>query len=61
MPEVWIASQTGDSVIVFRNPTPAGYQEIREHRRGEMVSPQAFPDLSLSVEEILGRRRHSQP
>lgn len=61
IPEAWIANQKGDSVIVYRNPTPAGYQEVREYRRGETVSPQAFPDLSLPVEEILGRRGKSGP
>lgn len=59
IPEAWIANQKGDSVMVYRNPSPAGYQEVREHRRGETVSPQAFPDLTLSVEEILGRRGKS--
>jgi Uma2 family endonuclease len=56
IPEVWIANQKGDSIIVYRNPTPAGYREVKECRRGEMVSPEAFPQLCLSVEEILGRR-----
>lgn len=55
IPEAWIANQTGDSVLVYRKPTAAGYQEVKEYRRGDTVSPEAFPDLKLSVEEILGR------
>lgn len=54
--EAWIADLNGDAVLVFRQPSPDGYKEERAFRRGEAISPLAFPDLSLAVDAILGAR-----
>ncbi len=54
IPELWIANLNRDQIIVHRDPTPAGYATTRVARRGESISPLAFPDLTIAVEAILG-------
>jgi hypothetical protein len=39
---------------VHREPTADGYASVRTLARGERVSPLAFPDVTFSVDEILG-------
>lgn len=52
--EVWLIEINGQCIEVYRNPTPNGYQNVQTFRRGQMLSVQAFPDLNLTVDEILG-------
>ena len=54
IPEVWLVDLTTDSVFAYRRPSPRFYQEVRQYRRGDAISPEAFPDTSFAVEEILG-------
>ena len=54
VPEVWIVNRKADAIEVFRGPSPEGYREVYEARRGEELAPAAFPDLRLSVSDILG-------
>lgn len=39
---------------VHRDTGPDGYRDVRRLRRGDQVSPLAFPDLVLDVESLLG-------
>jgi Uma2 family endonuclease len=55
IPEVWIVDLAGEVVTVYAKPSGRSYQSTRELKRGEGLSPAAFPDVDLSVEEILGR------
>jgi Uma2 family endonuclease len=52
--EVWIVNRRADAVDIFRDPSPAGYRDQLRRGRGEHVAPLAFPDLRLSVDDILG-------
>ena len=52
--ELWIADLNRDQLIVFRDPSPLGYATTRVFRRGESLSPLAFPDLRVAVDAILG-------
>ncbi|HZF07499.1 MAG TPA: Uma2 family endonuclease [Thermoanaerobaculia bacterium] len=52
--ELWIVDLAGQAVEVYRRPAALGYQEVRRHQRGEPLGLLAFPDLSLTVAEILG-------
>ncbi|HEX4999536.1 MAG TPA: Uma2 family endonuclease [Terriglobia bacterium] len=52
--EVWIADLNQDAVHVHRNPQGQTYTSIETRRRGESVSPEAFPDFSIAVEDLLG-------
>jgi Uma2 family endonuclease len=52
--ESWILDFPGGTLEVYRRPTPAGYREVRRLRRGDEVSPLAFPDVTFSVSDLLG-------
>jgi Uma2 family endonuclease len=52
IPEVWIVDLEGESVEIYRAPTPTNYSSVNRYHRGESVCPSAFPDLHLSVDEI---------
>ena len=54
IPEVWLVDLAGEGVEVYRTPTPQGYREVRHVRRGQCLAPEAFPDLDLAVDDILG-------
>ena len=52
--EVWIADIHAEAIQVYRAPERGSYREVRTASRGESISPAAFPDLVLAVEDILG-------
>lgn len=54
IPELWIADLNRDLIGIYRDPTPTGYASVQVARRGETISPLAFPDLQIAVEAILG-------
>jgi Uma2 family endonuclease len=60
IPEVWLIDLNSDAVLVYRQPTREGYQEMRAYRRGEAISPQAFPEKGFAVDEILGPQKSLQ-
>jgi Uma2 family endonuclease len=52
--ERWIVDLTRSWVMRYLDPTPEGYGTTQVFRRGESLSPLAFPDLLLAVNDILG-------
>ena len=52
--EVWLIDINEQSIETYRQPTAAGYQNIQDCRRGQSISPQAFPEISLTVDQVLG-------
>ncbi|MGK7902932.1 MAG: hypothetical protein AB4352_16285 [Hormoscilla sp.] len=44
----------GQSIEVYREPTPDGYQNVRQLGRGASLSILGFPDVAIAVNEILG-------
>ena len=52
--EVWLADLTADALEVYRRPAASGYRDARVLRRGDGVSPQAFPDPTLTVADFIG-------
>ena len=52
--EVWLVDLERGQVEVYRRPGGGGYGEVVVLGRGERVSPGAFPELSLAVDDILG-------
>ena len=52
--EVWLVDLERGQVEVYRRPGGEGYGEVRTLGRGEGLSPLAFPDLTLAVDDILG-------
>ncbi|MBW4680372.1 MAG: Uma2 family endonuclease [Microcoleus vaginatus WJT46-NPBG5] len=52
--EIWLVNINEQLIEIYRQPTAAGYQNIQECRRGQSLSPQAFPEISLTVDQVLG-------
>jgi Uma2 family endonuclease len=54
IPETWLVDLEQGLIEIYRVPGPESYQQVRTLRRGERLSPQAFPELILTVDELLG-------
>jgi Uma2 family endonuclease len=52
--EVWLVDLEGQAVEVYRRPAADQYTERSVHPRGQGLSPEAFPDVVLAVDAILG-------
>ncbi|MBM4440030.1 MAG: Uma2 family endonuclease [Candidatus Rokubacteria bacterium] len=52
--EVWIVDVRGDRVEVHRTPRDGVFTETRIAERGQQLACDAFPDVALSVDDILG-------
>ncbi len=53
--EVWLVDINGQCVEVYREPAFDEYQTIQKFERGQMLSIQAFPEVSITVNEVLGQ------
>lgn len=53
IPEVWVIDLTADTVEVSSRPTPQGYQTVERVGRGSTLACQAFPAVSLHVDDLL--------
>jgi len=42
-----------ERIEVFREPSPDGYASVDVVGRGGSVSPSAFPDVSVAVDDVL--------
>ena len=51
--DVWIVDLVHTAVEVYREPGPDGYRSTQRLERGATVSPAAFPDVRITVDEIL--------
>jgi Uma2 family endonuclease len=54
IPELWLVDLNRVLVTVSCEPSPTGYPTVRIYRSGQTVSPQAFPDISLTIDDVLG-------
>jgi Uma2 family endonuclease len=52
--EVWLVDINSACIEVYRYPNVEGYQETYKVYRGQNLSILAFPDVSITVDEILG-------
>ena len=50
--EYWVINLQESVLIVFSDPTAAGYQSTTSFTSG-MISPGAFPDISIDVQQLL--------
>ena len=53
IPEVWIANLRTREVTIYTDPAGRRYANARTYRPGETVSPQAFPDVILAVNDFM--------
>ena len=54
VPEVWIEDLNHDLLLVFRDPSGSEYKTSLALRKGEKVSPVAFPETVFNVGDLLG-------
>jgi Uma2 family endonuclease len=52
--EVWLVDLAGDRLEVHRDPQAGRYRHTRTFERGESVGPEAFPDLTAAIADLLG-------
>lgn len=52
--EVWVTDLAGERVLVYRSPREGRYRRTTVVRRGGTLAPEAFPDVVLRVDEVLG-------
>jgi hypothetical protein len=58
--EVWIAAVKGEGretgfIEAYRDPSPNGDYAVRRcHHRGDTLTPGAFPETVVSVDDVLG-------
>ena len=56
VPEVWIVNLRDDWIESHTEPTEDGYRVTRRYGLGDIIAPQAFPDLAIPVERIIPPR-----
>ncbi len=52
--EAWLVDLSAQAIEVYRMPEPDGYGNVRSFGRGQILTPEAFPDIRLPVDDILG-------
>jgi Uma2 family endonuclease len=60
IPEYWIVNLNGERIEVYREPSAAGYRASRFYLRGERLSPDFAPDLTIEVDAILPPAEESE-
>ena len=56
IPETWIANLRDDCIEAHTDPSPEGYRSTRIYQRGDTISPTAFPDIQIAVNDIIPPR-----
>ena len=54
IPELWIAARPERRIEAYTEPAGNEYATVRYFGPGETVAPQAFPDITLAVNRIIG-------
>ncbi len=54
VPEFWVEDLRHGLIHVFREPEKGQYKVHLKVNRGESISPFAFPDVSIKVDDLLG-------
>ncbi|MCD8488253.1 MAG: Uma2 family endonuclease [Desertifilum sp.] len=52
--EVWLIDLNAQQIEVYREPTSQGYQSVQILSREQTITLLAFPEIELSVQQILG-------
>lgn len=53
IPEVWLVDLNSDTIDVYSEPGPGGYEGSTRYRRGDRVISATMPDLAFDVAEAL--------
>ena len=54
IPEVWIVARAERRIEAYAEPAGNEYATVRCFGPGETVAPQAFPDITLEVNRVIG-------
>jgi Uma2 family endonuclease len=54
IPEAWLVDLGAGVVEVYRRPGRRGYRRVERHGRGSVLTLQAWPDVQMAVDEVLG-------
>jgi len=54
IPETWLVDVRKKIVEIYTQPSEAGYQTVQTSIPGDTISPLAFPDLTISVNDLFG-------
>ena len=54
IPEVWIVNRPNRRIEAYSNPANGEYAIVRHYGPGDSIAPQAFPDIVLEVDRIIG-------
>jgi Uma2 family endonuclease len=52
--EAWIVNRPENRIEVYRRPVAGNYAEFATFQRGTRLVPNAFPDIEVPVDAILG-------
>jgi len=52
--DYWIVDIAGGAVETYREPSASGFQRTERVLRGGTLTPLAFPDVTLTIADILG-------
>jgi Uma2 family endonuclease len=53
--EYWIVNLNDNCIEVYRNPATSGYQDVSMFKHGQSITLQAFPEVAIAVDQILGK------
>ena len=51
--EVWVANLRVREVTVYADPSGSEYGTVNVYRPGDSISPSAFPDVVLAIDEFM--------
>ena len=54
VPEVWIVDIDKEQVAIYRDPHIDRYRHVETRTGDAVLSPEAFPDVTTTVTELLG-------
>ena len=54
IPETWLVDVEQGLIEVYREPGSEGYRQVHTLRWGERLSPEAFPQFILTVDDVFG-------
>jgi Uma2 family endonuclease len=54
VPEVWVVDLNAGRVWVYREPKEGSYTWIQAYERGAVLAVRRLPEVSLTVDEVLG-------
>lgn len=52
--DYWLINLQDDVIEVRRQPSAEGYSQVESLQRGDRLTPLAYPQLSFTVDELLG-------